>query len=564
MTTSTHDPPNEDASNEDASNEDAPSAAASSSLVRALVGVALVGVMVLSWLLAAPLSGGPDEPAHMIRSAALIRGQLDGEPSEFSASRRVYEVPGWVGHPDPACFAFFPYEPASCATTVPRPEGDALSETGSWKYQVWGHLLPGAGTLAPAAVGSWSARALDAAVPVVVVGLALFLALRRGRLMFAGVLLSVTPLAWFMFAVVNPSGLVIAGGVGLWIGLALLGRSPDALLRWMIAGSWALMALPRRDGLLWAVLILSIMMLIDGRTLRSLWRSIGLGPGILVGVSTAATLVWAATSDVTSARLLLLTPLVPLAVDAGRYVWNAPWMAGRLRRVTGAVVVLGIGGLATYIVMDRRAGGYDADVMRIVIGRTGIHLNEAIGVLGWLDTPIPTSLALAWLVGLGVLLTASIIVDDRRLLTAAALTLVVAVLASWVLEMAQGDPTGTYWQGRYYLPFLVGIPIVLGRARLPVEYSTRLANALVVFALIVPNVALAAAMRRWSVGLAGSMFPWNWDTYNAPLPPIVLLAIHLAATIGLWRWSRRFPSTPETCTQDPAQRDDSSTEQGLA
>ena len=538
---------------------------ASSGIGRALVGVALVGIMVLSWLLATPLSGGPDEPAHMIRSAALIRGQLDGEPSEFSASRRVYEIPGWVGHPDPACFAFFPYEPATCATTVPRPEGEALSETGSWKYQVWGHLLPGAGTLAPASVGSWSARALDAAVPVVVVGLALFLALRRGRLMFAGVLLSVTPLAWFMFAVVNPSGLVIAGGVGLWVGLALLGRRPDALVRWMIAGSWALMTLPRRDGLLWAVLILSIMMLIDGRTLRSLWRSIRLGPGILVGVSTAATLIWAATSDVTSARLLLLTPLVPLAVDVGRLAWDAPWMAGRVRRAVGAVVVLGVGGFATYIVMDRRAGGYDADVMRVVIGRTGMHLNEAIGVLGWLDTPIPTSLTFAWLVGLGVLLAAAILVDDRRVLAAAALTLVAAILASWVLEMAQGDPTGTYWQGRYYIPFLVGIPIVLGRARLPAEYSTRLANVLVVFALIVPNVALAAAIRRWSVGLAGSMFPWNWDTYNAPLPPIVLLAIHLAATVGLWRWSRHFPSTPdaappEKCRQDRAQRDNSSTE----
>jgi hypothetical protein len=512
-------------------------------LRKALVGIALVGVMVLSWLLAAPLSGGPDESAHMIRSAALIRGELDGEPSEFSTSRHVYEIPGWVGHPDPSCFAFFPYEPATCATTVPRPQGDALSETGAWKYQVWGHVLPGVGTLAPAAVGSWSARALDAAVPIIVVGLALFAALRRGRLMFAGVLLSVTPLAWFMFAVVNPSGLVIAGGVGLWVGLALLGRHPDALLRWIVAVSWALMTLPRRDGLLWAVLILSIVMLVDGRTLRSLGRSLGIGPLLVVGASSAATLVWAATSDVTSARLLLFTPFVPIAVDLGRSAWNASWMAGQLRRAVGAVAVIGVVGVVTYAVMDRRAGGYDADVMRIVIGRTGLHLNEAIGVLGWLDTPIPTSLVFAWLVGLGVLLAAAILVDDRPVLAAAALTLVGGVFASWVLELAQGDPTGTYWQGRYFLPFLVGIPIVLGRARLPDGYSSRLANALVLFALVVPNIALAAAMRRWSVGIAGSMFPWDWDTYNAPVAPIALLAVHVLATFGLWRWSRHPLST---------------------
>lgn len=511
---------------------------------RAITATVLVGLMVLSWLLATPPSGGPDEPAHMIRSAALVRGQLEGEASDLAGPRRAFEIPAWVGHPDPACFAFFPYEPATCATTIPRPAGDARAETGSWTYQIWGHLMPGVGTLAPASAGTWSARALDALVPIVVVGLSLFLALRRGRLMLSGVLLAVTPLAWFMFAVVNPSGLVIAGGIGLWVGLALVGRQPDAVLRWMIAASWALMTLPRRDGLVWAVMILSIIMLIDGSTLRSLARSIRAGPIVVVLASTAATLVWAATSDVTSAQMLLLTPFLPIAVDVGRMVWNAPWMAGPVRRASAAVVVVGLAAIAVFAVMDAREGGYDADVMRIVIGRTGLHLNEAIGVLGWLDTPIPTSLAFAWLVGLGVLLAAAVLVDDRRLLAAAALTLIAAVLASWVLEMAQGDPTGTYWQGRYYLPFLVGIPIMLGRARPPAEFAARLAGPLVVFALVVPNIALAAAMRRWSVGLAGSMFPWDWNTYDTPLAPIVILGIHLLATVGLWRWTLR-PATPE-------------------
>ncbi|MDX2382275.1 MAG: DUF2142 domain-containing protein [Acidimicrobiia bacterium] len=522
---------------------DGSSAIGSRSVTAALIGVALVGIMVLSWLLATPPSGGPDEPAHMIRGAAVIRGQLDGEPSEFSASRRVYEIPGWVGHPDPGCFAFFPYEPAACATTVPRPDGEAESETGAWKYQVWGHLLPGAGTLAPASIGTWAARALDAALPVVVVGLAFFLALRRGRLMFAGVLLAVTPLAWFMFAVVNPSGLVIAGGVGLWVGLALLARHPDVLTRWLVAVSWALMTLPRRDGLLWAVLILAVVMLVDGATLRSLWRGLGPGPVALAGTATLATLAWAAMSDVTSVELLLLTPFVPIAVDAGRWAWNAAWMAGHIRKFAATIAVVAVGAFAIYIVMDRREGGYDADVMRIVIGRTGLHLNEAIGMLGWLDTPIPTSLAFAWLVGLGVLSAGAIAIGDRRLLAAAGLIVVTGVLASWVLEMAQGDPTGTYWQGRYYLPFLVGIPIMLGRARLPDGFSTRLANALVLLALVVPNVALAAAMRRWSVGLAGSMFPWDWNTYNSPVPPVVLLAMSVAASVGLWTWARRLTPT---------------------
>ena len=66
---------------------------------------------------------------------------------------------------------------------------------------------------------------------------------------------------------------------------------------------------------------------------------------------------------------------------------------------------------------------------------------------------------------------------------------------------------------------------------------------LVLLALVVPNVALAAAMRRWSVGLAGSMFPWDWNTYNSPVPPVVLLAMSVAASVGLWTWARRLTPT---------------------
>ena len=105
-------------------------------------------------------------------------------------------------------------------------------------------------------------------------------------------------------------------------------------------------------------------------------------------------------------------------------------------------------------------------------------------MLGWRDTPIPTSLAFAWLIGLGVLLAASVLDDDRRLLAAAGLIVVTGIIASWVLEMAQGDPSGTYWQGRYYLPFLVGILRILRednrhaayavnqRLRLPVSHPS--------------------------------------------------------------------------------------------
>jgi hypothetical protein len=38
-----------------------------------------MAMVVGAWILATPPSGGADEPSHVIRSAALIRGELDGE-----------------------------------------------------------------------------------------------------------------------------------------------------------------------------------------------------------------------------------------------------------------------------------------------------------------------------------------------------------------------------------------------------------------------------------------------------------------------------------------------------
>jgi len=203
--------------------------------------------------------------------------------------------------------------------------------------------------------------------------------------------------------------------------------------------------------------------------------------------------------------------------------------------VTGLVVA--------FLVMDRRPTGYDGSVLLIVIGRTGQHLREAVGVLGWLDTPLPETMMMLWILGLGVLVGAALMVDAKSLLWGAAATLAVAIAASWVLEMGQGDPSGTYWQGRYYLPLLAGIPLLLSRSNgtfgvrpqtSHLDALARLGRATLLIAMVVLNVALAAAMRRWGVGIAGSLSPFAWNTYNAPVPPFIIMALHIAASVALW------------------------------
>jgi len=115
----------------------------------------------------------------------------------------------------------------------------------------------------------------------------------------------------------------------------------------------------------------------------------------------------------------------------------------------------------------------------------------------------------------------------------AAAVITVGVVAAWVFELYQGSPTGTYWQGRYTLPLLAGAPIVLGAARLRPEVERRLAVGAGLAALGIANVALWAASRRFGVGLGGSLLPWNWDTYDTPLPVAAVLVVHALATAAL-------------------------------
>lgn len=508
------------------------------------ISTVFVGVMALTWLLAAPPNAGPDEPGHVIRAAALVRGQLDGQPSEFTAER-VFDLPAWVGAPDPACYAFQPYSPATCATSLPRPGDEEVplaSRAGD--YPVWGHLLPGIGTLLPAAVAPWAARALDAIAPVLLVGAAITAATRQRGMAAAATLLAVTPMAWFSFAVVNPSGLAIAGGVALWAGFDALRREPAALHRWLVGLGWTALVLPRRDGLVWAALIVSVWLLLSGDGLLGWWRRLAVGPQLLVVGSTLATLTWAATSDTTSSDALLLVPALPFVAVGGRWLWQAPWLATVGRRTVAVILGAAVGVAVAYLLMDRRPTGFDREVFRLLVGRTGLHLDEAIGVLGWLDAPIPDTMRFLWLVLLGMLAAASVAVGAWRRVAAATIALLLAIAASWVLEMAQGDPTGTYWQGRYYLPMLVGVPMVLGQLAASTGRESaaldRLALVVGPGALVIVNVALAAAMRRWGVGLAGSFLPWDWDTYDTFLPPVALLVVHAAASVGLWWWCRRL------------------------
>jgi hypothetical protein len=212
-------------------------------------------------------------------------------------------------------------------------------------------------------------------------------------------------------------------------------------------------------------------------------------------------------------------------------------------RIATIAVVAACGGLVTLILLDNRPGGWDGDLAERVVGETGNNLIEAIGVLGWLDTALPgVTLALA-AGAVGLLGAASLLVGSAAMRWAAGL-LLTTIAASWIFELYQGSTSGMYWQGRYSLPLLAGIPLLLGGAQIPPAVAARVARTAGCVALVVLNVAAWAAARRWGVGTHGSLMPWNWDTIHSPVPPIVVLsalaALSVALAAALW-WRTAAP-----------------------
>ncbi|HET9547612.1 MAG TPA: DUF2142 domain-containing protein [Desertimonas sp.] len=491
---------------------------------------ALVAGIALCWIVLTPPGAGADEQGHLVRSGALARGHLDG--SDIGSARfEGFDLPSTYAVPDPDCYAFRPAVPVSCAAEPADSDATLTLPSSADEYPIWGHLPGGLLSRLPGPAPIWWARIGGAAIAVALLAGAFRLVAADRPLGVAAVLVALTPMAWSIFGVVSPSAMAISGAVALWTGLLFTDPRPAETAGWITAFGWAALALPRRDGLIWACVALVVALGYRQRTTSDWWRSLGLGPRCVIAVSTIVTVGWGLTNDSRISRLVALAPLIVVAAETVRWWWRTQATTPRRRLAT--LVVLGTAGcVAAAGVIAKRPGGWDRDLTVRVIGETGNNLVEAIGVLGWLDT-VPPAAALALSVGaVGVLGAASLLAEGKAMSWATAL-LLATIVASWVFELYGGNTTGTYWQGRYSLPLLAGIPLLLGTAKVPAAVAARVARCAGIVALVVVNVVAWAAARRWGVGTHGSLMPWDWDTTHTPVPPIVVLAGLAALSIGL-------------------------------
>lgn len=474
--------------------------------------------------LGTPRNAGPDEPAHIVRGAGLVRGQVFGEsygdwldgntpldagPSDIanadpgSDAVRVYDVPWWVAQPSAACYARQPDVPAACSTIDDAAAASSSGRNGALStaaaYPIWGHILPGLATLVVTGSSAlWLARLFHAAIPVVLIAatLAHLLGGRR-QAAASAVLVATTPMVLFLMAVVNPSGIAVAGAIAMWVAgddLHRTGRhgSPQQSWPWLFPAGFAALVLPRDDGLIWAALIVAVLALVWRRNPIDVWRVLPNPTRIVLGAVSVMGAAWA---------VLTGGDLVPV---------------------------------------DRPATGIE--FAEIVVQRTGSHLREAVGVVGWLDTPLPESMYALWFFTAGLVVMIALVARAYRRVVGSAAALGLFVVVAWVLEIVQGRTAGLFWQGRYALPMLIGMVLVAG---LSVDADRKIGEvasaAPGLLALVVWNVSFFQQLRRWGVGQSGSIRPWAWDTWDAPAPVVGLMIVHVAgsAALGWLCWTHR-------------------------
>ncbi|MCU1491400.1 MAG: hypothetical protein JWM85_2805 [Acidimicrobiaceae bacterium] len=458
-----------------------------------LIGALLSFVAMALWSFATPLYAAPDEPAHVAKAAAVVRGQLLGN---FAGATQ--EAFGQVTIPDfyassanrsiPTCYHHKPAVPASCA---PKLVGGTTAE-GAWiyvaRYPPLYYAIVGLPSLL--GVGDWAIylmRLMSALLCSVFIGLAVMVAFTwsRSRLVLAGVVVAATPMVLFIGGVVNPSGLEISAAICTWTAASVL----------------VLEHLDDPPPGLVAVLGVSASVFELTRSLSPFW--LALTAVAVVGVSDIRRLSGLFRHRSVRSALLAVVVLGVLAVA---------WIVGEHSTAVYSLVKLG--------------PVPESKILEVSFAHNDFYLQDMVGVFGWFDTYSPTLTYVVWY-GLVALLaiTAAVVARLRQAVVLGVLAVAIVVVPVLV-SSSQAHKYGYTWQGRDTLPLAVGLPILAGALvgqSVLVRHGRRLVAVIGLLAVLAQFGAFFEALRRYAVGTVGPDF--SFLVHSSWRPPLGFAAL---------------------------------------
>ena len=470
-------------------------------LVWALAFVSYLG-LIAAWALATPISASPDEPEHVHRAAAVVRGEVL-VPEPPTGLRPYVSVPEAMVSPSKRdlCFAFHPDTTADCASELSGSTDPVPVRSGAARYNPAYYALVGLPSLAfPDLTGIYLMRLLSGALCAALLASALASAVawRRSRLLVVALLVVVTPMVLFLSATVNPSPVEIAAAISLWTaGLVLAvtpvgtDLTPVLLRRCAVAGT--LLVVTRQLSPLWLAIIVVVLALVAGRR------------RLLALAARRDTRLWALLVFVTTAASSL-------------------WIV-----VVGSLGT-GYPGVAQLTLLE----GIKGSVLRMPY-----RTEQMVGIFGWLDTRAPWFTYISVTSAVGSLILLGLVTSAWRGKLLIGLTLAIAVGMPLLIEGSQATRYGYIWQGRYTLPLAVGVPLaamlVAGvRGALP-DLTRPLALWLALPLAAAQAGAFAYALLRYQVGKGNGydLLAGSWHPPGGSPAVLALFAVALAALSAL-------------------------------
>jgi hypothetical protein len=488
-----------------------------------------------AWAYAAPYDGPPDEVQHAIRAAGVVSGQIAPAPTHVQWGRgnagtgAVQRVPGGLLHPA-TCWGFEPGKSAACAVPVSGgPVEDVPTSAG--RYNPVYYLAVGAPLRVwPGWFGLVFSRTISAGLSAALLACAFVALIRWSRhgLMLAGLITATSPMLAHLAGAVNPNGLEIAAGIGLF-------SAAIPLLLGPVGGAdRALASTMSSTPLVWLAGV-SAALLATVRSLGPLW--------LLAG---------------------LFALLVPQSRAALRQLWSRPLV----RRFT-AVVVASLAFAVAWIlimktgeVVSARNGGYHYGVGQAALmyfQNWEIYLMGMVGVAGWFDIRMPTPFYLAWICSTASLVLFALVVGTRAERWRFLVIFGGGLVVPGVLQVSQANVTGFIIGGRYMMPLMVAAPLlgafILERRLMGAGPSQSLVRLFCLLLLPIHLVLLVYAMVRWQRGAAinpgiSHLNPLTgeWHPPSGSVTPLVIMLAGLAV-LGWTFW--RGPAVV-AALRDPA------------
>lgn len=473
-----------------------------------------------AWATAAPYNGTADEINHILHAAGVGRGEFfPHKATRAEGAGAFHHVKAgliktnlcWQGNREKsaACGA----EPDGNQTLVWTPSyagryPPLYYATIGWPLALW-----------PNWFGVLLARILSAAIVAALLASGAYALIRwtRHTLMPAAVIVAVTPLTLHFSGSINPAATEIAAGFALFAALTALTS-----------------------------------------TEKSTERSLARGAAITLAGVSALTLILVRPLG----PLLMLIVLGTMFVPGNRQVLGR-LAAGRAVRVwLGAMAVACALAVAWTELMHTGEPGWVSPVNITfkqalkfeLTDRTAGYATEIVGIMSWLDAPMPGLSYTIWFMAFGLLLLTALALGSWTYRWRIALISVTTFAMLVIGDAMSAKTLGFVSQGRYALPIAIGLPILAAsalseRGNLPEGYARAITRTFALILVPIHVFALLNTMLRWQYGipklpkvesfnpLAGAWLP--------PLGPELPIVLALASAVLLlgFAWATTTAAT---------------------